>query len=203
MNSTLYNTETNVLPLSPHIFIWTLNVHLQLQCIFPFPPVKPAQNMKYLVPCDKSHLSLKPNWSVASCLQFVCLRYIYFLRLIFLYYCPMPYLLFLFLRTSFWVVHVPANSIFWTFIFRTICNPVILEPTPKMRICIYIVTFSTFIFWIPWIKRWTEFLIYLSFYLQLKKFQLVGSSTMTAHWAIKICGLYSSYLIIQIEGIYL
>ena len=75
-NSTLYNVAMKGLTLSPHMFIWTSpvfllwkNSHLQLQCIYPFPPVILVKNPKPTVSCDKSNQSLKSNWSVASCPQ--------------------------------------------------------------------------------------------------------------------------------------
>ena len=91
---------------------------------------------------------------------------------------------------------------FWIFRFWTICDPVILLPTPESHIWISIVTFSKFIFGVTRIEIWTEFLISLYFSLLLKTiFSWVWYSTMTAIWVRKIFSFYSSYWIILIQVI--
>ena len=106
----LYNASMKGLKLSSCMFICTTfvcfdvkNPHLQLQCIYPFPPVIPIKNMKSPVSCDMLHLNLKSNWSVKSFLQnifqaFLCQKtYVLQMRIFyetrfFLNSCPMLYL---------------------------------------------------------------------------------------------------------------
>ena len=52
----------------PFFSLWH-NDHMQLQCIYLFPPVSPVKNQKSLVSRDKLRLSLKSYCSVVSCLQ--------------------------------------------------------------------------------------------------------------------------------------
>ena len=132
-------------------------------------------------------------------------RRIYFMRLIvfciifqfFIYFCW-------YICTSFWLVYVPVNSLFWIFWLWTFCDPVILWSTSEARIWLSIVTFSTFILkvaWIVWIEKWIKFLIDLP--ISMVRFfpSWLLLSKMTAHWVIKVCSIYSSYWIIQIRVI--
>ena len=50
------------------------------------------------------------------------------------------------IHTGFCIFLVPVNSLFRISRFRIICNPMIPRSTSKARICILIVTFSTFVF---------------------------------------------------------
>ena len=77
-SSTFYDVAMKGLKLSSRKFFWNppvyfdvVKCHLQLQFIYPFPPVSLVQSLKSLVPWDKLHLGLKSNWSVACCLQYL------------------------------------------------------------------------------------------------------------------------------------
>ena len=114
-----------------------------------------------------------------------CHRRVYFLWLILFDILVRLLLYFLWCaRTSFCVFRVPDNSLLWIFQSRKICDPVILRSTSEARICISIVTFSTFIFEIARIQRWTVFIIALYFYLLFETIlSWVWFPTMTELWA--------------------
>ena len=126
-------------------------------------------------------------------------RCVYFMRIILFYILVWCFIYFCrFASTRFWLVHVTEKSLYWIFRFWKICDPVILQSTSEARIWFSTVTSNTFIFRVVWIKGWTKFLIYLSFYLLLKIFQL--GAILHNDWILseKICSLCSSYRIIQI-----
>ena len=75
-NSTLYKVAMKGFPLFLRIsselllfFLLLQNVYLQIRYIYLFPTLIPVLNPKSLVSCDKSHLSIKYNWSVARFIQ--------------------------------------------------------------------------------------------------------------------------------------
>ena len=132
------------------------NTHMQLQCIYPFPPVRPVKNPKFTVSCEKLCLNLKPNWST-----FYFERYTYHIRVYFMWlilFCNFVWGLIYFcrsVRASFWLVCVTLNYLLELPRFWTICDSVILRRTSESHIWLSIVTFRTFIFGVAWIVRWT------------------------------------------------
>ena len=73
-------------------------------------------------------------------------------------------------RTSFRLLYVPVNFIFWIFWFRAICDKVILRSTSEACIWFPTVTFSMHIIIVLWIGIW--FLFALILYMLLKVFSV-------------------------------
>ena len=200
-------------PYSTLFFSLWLNAHLQIQCIYQFPPVKTCTKFEIsgvmwhvtpeseiqLVSCE---LSPKSRLGILYVWRHTGHRSVYFLSLVFLYYCPIVYPLFSILPTSFWVVRVLGNSIFRVFQFRKICDSVILRSTSEARIWLSIVEFRMFVFGVAGIEIWTKFIITLYFYLLPETiFSSAWFYTITALLVRNICSLCSSFQIFHIQVI--
>ena len=146
--------------------------------------------------CDKSHLSLKYNWLVASCFQisssdfFIGIHtyhrrvYLRWLTLI----CAILWRLIYFhwsVLTSLRILSVPVNFLIWSVQFLTICNEMILRYTFEACICFLPITFITLIIRVARIEGW--FLIAFLLSLLLNSFlSWVWISILTAPWLRKI-----------------
>ena len=139
----------------------------------------PVSHPKYTVSCDKSHPSLKYNWSFESYLQIsfsyfcigshMCHRRIYHMWLILLYTVVRHFIYLLWsVCTIFRKFRVPVNFLFQSVWFQKICNELILWYISEDRIWFPTVIFNMLIITVEWIGGW--FIIVLILSLLLKSF---------------------------------
>ena len=110
INITLYNVSINGFPLFSQSYFWTSPVCLSVtkfpsttSIYFSIFANEPGINLNSLMSCDKSHRSLKSNWSVVICFKkilfdflhwktYVALKRISYLDRFCLHYFLMSYL---------------------------------------------------------------------------------------------------------------
>ena len=147
--------------------------------------------------CDKSHLSLKPNWLVWAfskissggfCIgRHKCHRHIYLLWIAFICTIFRHIIYFLwYISTRFSIICVLVNFLIQSVRFLTICNYMILRS--EVHMCFLTVTFVMIIIRVVWIEGWFLMVLIRSLFLK-EYFDWLWTSTVNALWFIKICYL--------------
>ena len=183
-NSTLYKLAMNSLQLLSlilfelvlFVYMWQ-NSYLQIQNIHLFPPMSPVYNPKLWMSCDRSHWSLKSNWSFTICLQ-ISSRYFRIgihtwhrcLHLLWLsLFCTVFWRLINFhrsIRTSFRIFHVPLKFLIQSIQFRKICDEMILRSTSETIIWFPNVAFVTLVIVVSFIGGYLLIALILSIFLK-------------------------------------